>query len=651
MTCDDHSAPHQGTILIADDTANNLRLLSNGLIEKGYQVHCAINGHLALIGCRNLAPDLVLLDVMMPDLDGYEVCRRLKADEATRDIPVIFLSALNDVVDKVRAFELGGVDYITKPFHIREVQARIENQLTIVRLRKHLQEQNDRLQQEIQNRQQAQQNLRDSELKFRCIVENANDIIYMLTPSGHFSYVSPNWTKILGHEVDQVVGQPFSKFIHPEDLPACQRAFYTLVDTDEGVTDLEYRALHCNGGVRWQVSNVSIVRDPSGQPLYCIGIAHDISDRKRTEEALRQQQQYLKLVLDNIPQQVFWKDTNLIFKGCNRNWAEAAGLDDPDAVVGKTDYDLVEDYRIAETFRHADRRVMETNQAQLHQIAKKYRSGDDGNPIWLDISRIPFHDDRGRVIGILGVLDDITDRKMADEALRAEQAKSEQLLLNILPQPIAERLKQEQSAIADGFENVTVLFADIVGFTQLSSRTTPKRLVGLLNQIFSLLDSLCDRHGLEKIKTIGDSYMAVGGLPTPRDDHAEAIANFALDIQSHLHQFEIDPDLAAHLVRAEVGGVPVRIGINTGSVVAGVIGTKKFSYDLWGDTVNIASRMESQGQVGKIQVTAATYDRLKQRYHLEERGLIQVKGRGEMLTYWLLGLKPEFSPFEQAKSG
>ncbi|MDY7021754.1 MAG: adenylate/guanylate cyclase domain-containing protein [Cyanobacteriota bacterium] len=223
----------------------------------------------------------------------------------------------------------------------------------------------------------------------------------------------------------------------------------------------------------------------------------------------------------------------------------------------------------------------------------------------------------------------IVERQKAEEALRLEKEKSEQLLLNVLPQTIAEQLKQQPGLIAERFEQATILFADITDFTGLASEMSPTELVSLLNQIFSSFDRLAERHGLEKIKTIGDAYMVVGGLPIPKPDHAEAIAQMALDMQQEIYHFK----------RQDNQILNIRIGINTGPVVAGVIGLKKFSYDLWGDAVNIASRMESHGEVGKIQVSASTYKLLKHKYLLEKRGLVQVKGRGEMLTYWLKSRK------------
>ncbi|OCQ93359.1 guanylate cyclase [Oscillatoriales cyanobacterium USR001] len=221
--------------------------------------------------------------------------------------------------------------------------------------------------------------------------------------------------------------------------------------------------------------------------------------------------------------------------------------------------------------------------------------------------------------------------QQAYKQLELEQIKSEELLLNVLPAPIAQRLKDDEHNIADTFANVTVMFADIVGFTELSARISPSELVGVLNDIFSAFDHLADKHGLEKIKTIGDAYMVCGGLPVPRADHAEAIAEMALDMQHEIRKLSVHHN----------EGFSIRIGINSGPVIAGVIGLKRFIYDLWGDTVNIASRMESHGMTGCIQMTAATYELLREKYYFEKRGTIQVKGKGYMTTYLLIGKKTD----------
>jgi guanylate cyclase len=224
-----------------------------------------------------------------------------------------------------------------------------------------------------------------------------------------------------------------------------------------------------------------------------------------------------------------------------------------------------------------------------------------------------------------------------EEAMRAlnwehmqlvhEQDRSERLLLSILPKPVAERLKAGPSSTAEAHPAVTVLFVDIVDFTRLSTGLSPEALVAWLNDLFSAFDALCERHGLEKIKTIGDAYMAVAGVPAPRSDHAVAAAELALAIQQEVARRRA-PDGA---------GLHVRIGMHSGPVVAGVIGTSKFIYDLWGDTVNIASRMESHGMPDAIQVTEATHDLLRDRYTFSRSRLVEVKGKGPMATCLLLG--------------
>ena len=333
-------------ILIVDDRLSNLQILANILKQRNYRVRKAISGQVAINTIETEIPDLILLDIKMPDMDGYEICQYLKANQETKDIPVIFISALNGVLDKVKAFGVGSVDYITKPFHEEEVIARVNNQLTI----RNLQKQSDRL------------------------------------------------------------------------------------------------------------------------------------------------------------------------------------------------------------------------------------------------------------------------------------------LLNILPEPIVDRLKQrdlsadENSCIAESFDCVSILFADLVGFTEMSANMPAIELVNLLNHIFSRFDRLCEDYGVEKIKTIGDAYMAASGIPIRRTDGARAIASMALEMQKIIASFQLNISKPLQL----------RIGINSGPVIAGVIGTKKLSYDLWGDTVNTASRMESYGIPGKIQVTEQSYNLLKDDFEFAERGQVEIKGKGMMKTYFLV---------------
>jgi adenylate cyclase len=215
----------------------------------------------------------------------------------------------------------------------------------------------------------------------------------------------------------------------------------------------------------------------------------------------------------------------------------------------------------------------------------------------------------------------------AEAALELERMKSEKLLLNILPVSIAQRLKESDAVIADHFASATVMFSDIVGFTAMSEEVTPTELVSRLNRIFSAFDDLAQKHGLEKIKTIGDAYMVAGGFPEQRDGHAGDVAAMALDM---LEAIERCNQQMSH-------PVSIRIGIHTGPAVAGVIGIKKFVYDVWGDTVNTASRMESSGLPGRIQLSEQAAAMLGGAFLTEERGTVDVKGKGAMKTFWLVG--------------
>ncbi len=218
-------------------------------------------------------------------------------------------------------------------------------------------------------------------------------------------------------------------------------------------------------------------------------------------------------------------------------------------------------------------------------------------------------------------------RTEALAALRVEQERAELLLMNILPRSIADRLKSAPQTIADHFDAASILFADVVDFTPFAQRLSPAAVVGILDELFSHFDTLVERHGLEKIKTIGDAYMAAAGVPDPSPDHARKAALLALDMREAIATSTVGGG----------SGLELRIGINSGPLIAGVIGSKRFLYDLWGDAVNTASRMESQSTPGEIQVTRATYELLKDEFVCRRRGTIEVKGKGQMETWYLVG--------------
>jgi PAS domain S-box-containing protein len=258
----------------------------------------------------------------------------------------------------------------------------------------------------------------------------------------------------------------------------------------------------------------------------------------------------------------------------------------------------------------------------------------DGGIRWIRDKAFPVRNESDEIYRVVGVAQDITENKNLIRDLNEEKGKTEHLLENILPKSIIGLLKGRQSmslespVIAQRIDHATVLFADIVGFTSFSQSLEAEYVVDQLNQIVHVFDELVDKHGVEKIKTIGDSYMLAGGVPDYQEDHARRVANVALEMTVALARFN----------RTQGQAFQIRMGIHSGALVAGVIGTKKYVYDVWGDTVNTASRMESQGVPGEIQVSEDTYRLLNDRYQFEERGLIAVKGKGEIRAYLLKGL-------------
>lgn len=356
-----------------------------------------------------------------------------------------------------------------------------------------------------------------------------------------------------------------------------------------------------------------------------VELEHLTGELKKTEKQLRLSQERFELAVRGSNDGIWdWNvETNEIY--FSPRWKQMLGYQDFEVPNHLNEW-------VKRVHRDDYVRVVDTLGAHFSGQTPYYEAEyrmlhKDGTYRWFLSRAISQRDQEQKPYRISGSHSDISDRKQAEAALRAEQETAERLLLNVLPAPIAQRLKQEPGIIADHFPEATVLFADLVGFTQLSTQLPPKRLVELLNRVFSAFDKLAERHGVEKIKTIGDGYMVVGGLPTPHPNHAQAIADMALDMQA----------VMAQLQRNGQQFLSIRMGIHTGPVVAGVIGIKKFSYDLWGDTVNLASRMEFHSLTGSIQMTEATYQLLQDQYECQPRGEIEVKGIGKMKTYFLTG--------------
>ncbi|MDY6937381.1 MAG: adenylate/guanylate cyclase domain-containing protein [Cyanobacteriota bacterium] len=506
----------QTKILLVDDKPNNLHYLSEILLDRGYQVQRAISGQLALNAATDSPPDLILLDVLMPNMDGYEVCEQLKASQRTCDIPIVFVSVLEQAFDKVKAFKSGGVDYITKPFQVEEVIARIENQLTIRNLQKKLQKQNKdleqytlRLQAEIAERKRTHEALLLAEKRYNNLVQNSIEGIFQANPSGRFLSANVALARLFGYDSleDLVETNPNASGLYV--YPNRWQEFMVELECQDTLSGFESLVYKKNGQTIWISENARAVRDATGKLLYYEGTVTDITIQKLSQEALK------------------------------------------------------------------------------------------------------FHKDR-----------------------------NEQLLLSILPARIARRLQQGEGAIAENFEDASVLFADLVGFTEFVARKTPQEQLAILDRIFARFDELAQHHGIERIKTIGDAYMAAGGFPMPHSELTEAIVGY-LPIE-RIARMALDMQAVTIELGESVGRIfPLRIGIDTGPVVAGaisgVVGRSKFIYDLWGKTVNLASTMESTCLPGQIQVTDRVYEQLHERFIFEKRELGAPDRDGNMTTYWLRG--------------
>lgn len=472
---------------------------------------------------------------------------------------------------------------------------------------------------DITQRKQAQEALQKSEATNRALLNAIPDLMFRLQEDGTYLdlKIAKNDELLLFSE--QVLGDKIT-----DTLPSCfaqQLMFYlkkALKTHETQIFDIELIVASETRNYEFRIAAIR------ANEVLCI--VRNITDRKQAEAILRKTEERYRSIFENSVKGLFQATPNGQYLSANPALARIYGFNSPEELIDSLT-DINQHFYVDTSRRTKFLELMATEDRVSHFESQVYRQ--DGKIIWISENVHVVRDSQSEPLYYEGSVVDITERRVWEEALRYQQECTEELLLNILPEPIAERLKFWESTIADSFAAVTVMFADLVNFTEFSAEMPPPQLVALLNKIFSKFDQLAQKHGLEKIKTIGDAYMVVGGLPTPRHDHAEAIAQMALEMQQEITNFKQD------------NGEPftLRIGIHTGPVVAGVIGMKKFAYDLWGNTVNVASRMESQGIAGKIQVTAEIYQQLQDKYMFEKRGVITVKGKGEMITYWLKGNK------------
>ncbi|OLP19050.1 hypothetical protein BST81_07465 [Leptolyngbya sp. 'hensonii'] len=490
------------------------------------------------------------------------------------------------------------------------------------------------LQAEIAERKRLESLLCQSQEKVAKLFDgNPTPILIGSLPDGQLLEVNQSFLTLTGYAAAEVVDHRIAEL----DLWAQQEDKHRILQSLQAQHPIQREAIQIATKTGERLSILLSIQFFNLEPIqFVLYLADDIATRKQVEAALQQTEEKYRSIFENAVDGIFQTTPSGQFISANQALSEIYGYDSPEDLIANLT-DIARQLYVQPERRSEFIAYMGQYGSVSNFESQVYRK--DGSIIWISENVRSVKNSAGAILYYEGTVSDITERRQTEEELRRQRRRAEQLLLNILPQPIAERLKVARqvipqtgsawSGIADSFGKVTVLFADIVDFTSLAAIVSPKELVDTLNQIFSTFDGLCELHGLEKIKTIGDAYMAAGGLSHPRPDHAEAVADMALAMQQQIRTFK----------RPDGSPFQLRIGINTGPVVAGVIGLKKFIYDLWGDTVNVASRMESQGIAGSIQVTVDTYEYLYDKYLLEPRGTIEVKGKGMMTTFLLKGKK------------
>lgn len=480
---------HRGTILLVDDTPAYLRYLSSVLSQNGYEVCTAKNGTTALTLVQEVSPDLILLDITMPGIDGFEVCKRLKARSYTQNIPIIFLSATHETSDKLRAFELGGVDFIVKPFQVEEVLARLQFHLQQHTRQKQLEQQTLQLEQEVKERRKAEEH-------YRSFFEHSVDGMFQATPDGKFLRVNQALATLYGYDSPEELMTTIADITHQLHVHPDRRSqFLKALEQTGSVTDFELEVYRKDGSTIWISTSARAIRDQYGNLLCYEGTIKNITQRKRTEAALDQNQQLLQHLVDKSDALIFVKEylqTDGTYLLINRKFADQFGVE-LDGYLGKTDYDIFPK-EVAYTFRCADQQVLETQApVQLEETVPE-KNGDRTSLV----TKFPLFNAEGQLYAVCGIATDISDRKQGETELHQVNQKLQHQIHHL--ESTLEKLKQRQIEILQQ-ERLTGLrmLSGISEEIQHSTRLIHSNLLSSYKQIQNLLQNSQDTQALSKL--------------------------------------------------------------------------------------------------------------------------------------------------------
>ncbi len=541
------------TILIVDDTPANLRLLAGALASEGYRVRAFPSGDLALRAVQEEVPDLALLDINMPGMNGYELCERFRASDALREVPVLFISAMQDTEAKLTAFEKGGLDYITKPFRLEEVSARVKTHLELRVLRQQLEEQNEELARSVEKQKRLTGQL---ERESRGRIESQQYFVEHLARLDGLARLTALCAK---NDTEDGLLRDCAQVA--ERITGAEHAELLLYD--EPGERFRRNPLHSK----------QLAEAPSWVPAAKV---------PWVQRALHEGKQLIK---DSDTEDGLWASQ---LQGLGFQSAVAVPVMAGTRVLGV----LLAASRFSRQFDSA-------SQSTIQEFA-------------------------GTVGANLGLF-------RALRVLEADLDTADSVITSVLPVAVSDRLRGGESEIADRVALAGVFFCDLAGFTAYSAVTEPEEVIRMLQETFGLLETACVECGVEKIKTIGDAFMAVSGVSVAVDDPVGSIAEFALAAKAVLSE---------HLERIDIG-VGFRVGIHAGPVIAGVLGSDRLFFDIWGDTVNFASRLESSAAHGEVRCSDALRRALGERFRFADCGMIPLKGKGEQQVWALLGQAEE----------